>query len=487
MKAFNIFLVLIFSFYIISSILLQTIHPPVWPDEAIYAEVVQNVITSGKIKSNLWKDAIINIQTKAMWNPPLFFYEYALWQRIWGVSIYYQRALVQIVGFSTLFILYLLTKKKQSTLQQLLPLTLWVTNIVVAKSTRLARPEMFVLMFGLLGMYLVLNADEYKKNTSYLIYIFAGLAFGMTILHHIIGIIFIAGLLLSITFQIKSALFKKYLAVLLTCLTVLLPWLLDIYYNWNTFSQQFKLSSYPRSLVSSWLQVDVVTGDLLQKIIILGYIALTGYVLMLLFKSIFFAKQKANTPHILAASTLIVAWILSVKGKSEFYSIYPITLTILATHYFMTSSTFIKHKKRILAIAICVLIAQSIQTLSLLTSALEHKYVYEDFARAIALEIPESSSVFLTAIPDPYYGLVNKKGIALYEFPAVPIARDKYLAILNSSDYIVYNGHFEAHLFGDFMTNYIKQNLDTKSEVHSGGYNAFVFKLVDRSKRVTDF
>jgi hypothetical protein len=153
----------------------------------------------------------------------------------------------------------------------------------------------------------------------------------------------------------------------------------------------------------------------------------------------------------------------------------------------MTSSTFIKHKKRILAIAICVLIAQSIQTLSLLTSALEHKYVYEDFARAIALEIPESSSVFLTAIPDPYYGLVNKKGIALYEFPAVPIARDKYLAILNSSDYIVYNGHFEAHLFGDFMTNYIKQNLDTKSEVHSGGYNAFVFKLVDRSKRITDF
>ena len=105
MKALNIFLLLIFSFYIFSSLFLQTIHPPVWPDEAIYAEVVENVIATGTIKSDLWKDAIINIQTKAMWNPPLFFYEYALWQRVWGESIYYQRALVQIVGFAALVIL----------------------------------------------------------------------------------------------------------------------------------------------------------------------------------------------------------------------------------------------------------------------------------------------------------------------------------------------------------------------------------------------
>ncbi|MBP9815922.1 glycosyltransferase family 39 protein [Candidatus Woesebacteria bacterium] len=487
MKALNIFLLLIFSFYIFSSLFLQTIHPPVWPDEAIYAEVVENVIATGTIKSDLWKDAIINIQTKAMWNPPLFFYEYALWQRVWGESIYYQRALVQIVGFAALVILFLLLKKKHLAGHVLLPLALWVSNVVVAKSTRLARPEIFVLMFGLLGLYLMSRAHEDNKKNNYLLFGLAGLAFGMSILNHIIGIIFIIGTLASIIFQEKNNLLRKYSVVLLTCLVTLLPWLIDVYLHWNTFLQQFNLSSYPRSLVASWLHVDLLTGELLQRVVLASYLILSLYIVTLLLQKIFLLKKKVLAIQALSVSMLAIAWILSVKGKSEFYSIYPITLTILATYYFISDASFSTHRKRLLQLSACILIAQIIQTISLINGAAQGGYKYEAFANAVASKIPEESSVFLTAIPDPYYGLTSKKGITLYEFPAVPIARDKYLNILNDSDYVVYNGHFEAHLFGNFITTYIQKNLESKSEVHAGGYDAFVFKLIDKTKRITDF
>ncbi len=486
MKALNIFLLLIFSFYILSSIFLQTKHPPVWPDEAIYSEVAENVIESGVIKSNLWKDAIINIQTKAMWNPPLFFYEYALWQRVWGISIYYQRALVQIVGFLVLTILFLLTRTKHSSSFMLLPLSLWITNVIVAKSTRMARPEMFVLMFGLLGMYLMDKAFASKKN-AYLFFSLAGLAFGMSVLNHIIGIIFLSGAIASIAFQEKRGIAKKYIVMISAFVLGLLPWLIDVFLNWNTFIQQFKLSSYPRSLVASWLTVDLLTGALLQKIIVAAYLALTAYLLGLLLHKRFFLKKKIDILHALSTSTLLIAWILSIKGKSEFYSIYPITLTIISTYFFTTDIAFSIHKKKLLLLSIGILIAQVIQTYSLVSGAAKGRYDYEKFAYAVNKQIPEESSVFLTAIPDPYYGLIKKRGIILYEFPAVPIAREKYIEILNDSDYVVYNGHFEAHLFGNFINTYIQKNLDTKNEIHAGGYDVFVFKLTDKSKRITDF
>ncbi len=474
MKLYSVWFSIILIFYIAIASVLHTTHPPVWPDEAIYAEVAQNIIETGSIKSELWGDAILNVQKKAMWNPPLFFYTYAAWQKLTGISIEYQRLLVQIFGGLTLVLLAIFTKKKGHwTFWTYVPIILWITNISIMKASRFARPEMFVLFYGVASLYFLslgFSSTKYRKE----LLVISGVISAVAVLHHIIGILFIGSALCAIIFhQKKKALFSKEIyTVLLPFIIVLSPWLIDIILNRATFIQQFMLSSYPRSLVDNWVRVQLSPGRPVEQLITLSYLILTGIIFFHMAHTSI-KKRGVSFEMSLMTFSLFFSWVFAIKGKSDFYSLYPYTLILLSIPQ-LSKIKNSAYRKGIIVFIILITIAQSVQTVRLLQRS--RSYSYQAYAQEVAKNIPEGSVVFISSIPDPYYAVVKKTN-RIYEFPAVPIAKEKYLELLNKSEYVVYNGHFEGHLFGSFLDAYLGKNIETPIKIEAGGYSGHVFKL----------
>ena len=78
------FLILIF---IIQSKVLILKNPPVWPDEAIYADIVDNFINEKKMAPNIWQEAYPGATEHFYSYPPVFFYLLAGWVKLFGFSI----------------------------------------------------------------------------------------------------------------------------------------------------------------------------------------------------------------------------------------------------------------------------------------------------------------------------------------------------------------------------------------------------------------
>lgn len=100
--------------------------------------------------------------------------------------------------------------------------------------------------------------------------------------------------------------------------------------------------------------------------------------------------------------------------------------------------------------------------------------------------VPKNKTVFLSAIPDPYFGFKKKrdKQNKLYEFPVLKTDKKNYLKILNDSDYLIYTGSYETLVFGNFLQSYIEKN---KEEVYYLNepyqYQALIIKLKPKTKR----
>ncbi len=81
-------------------------HPPVWPDEALFAGPAQSAIAGEGTGTNLMQGAAPGIESTTHWVPPFYFLVLAGWFQLLGVSIESMRLLsvaIACFGFATLF------------------------------------------------------------------------------------------------------------------------------------------------------------------------------------------------------------------------------------------------------------------------------------------------------------------------------------------------------------------------------------------------
>lgn len=113
------------------------------------------------------------------------------------------------------------------------------------------------------------------------------------------------------------------------------------------------------------------------------------------------------------------------------------------------------------------------------------KYSYDLFTDNALTVISPGQTVFLSTVPDLYYGLkTNRPDDTVYEFASSAIPRDEYLKQLDEANYIVYNGSYDEAFFGDLLVRYIELNKERISQI--GGpdqFNAFVIKLKTQQSR----
>lgn len=479
--------------------------PQVWPDEAIFADIAQHIIDTGHPATEILGNMLPGMQERALFYPPLFFYVLAIWTKLTFDGILFQRLLSTVFALATLVLFYYLMRRLIGQSTKLLPS---ITNVIallatifaaadffIVRASHVSRPEIIIIFFSIAATIFVLpaTAPTVSKRAQTCWLILAGLFSSAAFLTHFPGILVSISLMLFLIFHFRSRIWSTpaVYAFCLACLTPILLWLAGNASHWSILIGQLKPHFADKLTNISWIREAYLTPYntpvLLQLLITLHLLA-TVYLLYTFIKH----RQPATT---LIACLLLTSWLVSWQGGLFWYAAFPILfiyaglgLTTANLHQQSRHDAALKltPKYQIPLILILLLVITNVSyQLTIRRQYHQKNYSYQHYSTQIADQIAPNSSVFLSSIPDPYYALTSSnKNLKLFEFPAAPTTPDKYLEVLDQSDYIVFNGVYEVRIFGALLPAYINQNSDTIHTIDGDtGYQAYVIKLKPRSDR----
>ncbi len=502
-KYFFLVLIGLFTLFTIrSGTFLQ--DPPVWPDEAIYADIVQNMQKEGRMGTDLWLDTIPGIQQHAFIYPSVFFFIYFLWFKVTSLTIAHQRVLSVIAGAMSLGVVYGIMKQIRfnSLIANLISLGLLSITYVYMKAAKVSRPEIFVLTFGLLSIYFFIKFLSQKNYIQLKYIIIASVCSSLAFLTHLIGVMFILSLLVSITF-LHTPIIKKKQLLLVSISIFLMPitlWALQNIRVLNIFIQQTSIAYYRKTMEGTWLQSLYNSApyfsesfNLFSQYLFSLTILILATFLVPITKRIFSKNDFDKFKTLIIFSYVI--WFFTLFGKMFWYYVFPFPLTYILVSILLTIS-YKKYKPymnfkslrylKYFTIGACLYLGfANIHIISsIVTRYKKNSYSYDRYIKDIIKNIPSNSHVFLSAIPSPYHGLFGtKNNYVLYQFPVYKITNDEYDRLLTSAEYVVYNG-IHDNIVGTYIIQYIKQNRESSISIGSmDQYRAEIIKLVSLDKR----
>lgn len=456
-----------------------------WPDEAIYADIAYNFASEGRLGTGLWKGMVRGVENHAYFYPPVFFSSIALWFKLLGFSIANQRLLSVAAGFGFLVVFYFFSRlffKNKACWYSVLPLGVLVVDFTFSRGSRVSRPEIFVLFFGLLSLYtfLIARQKNVKSDLKSVLLMASGLLGSLAFLNHAVGSLFFLSLLVYLLITEKLTLFKSKNSYLFASsfLAPIVLWLALIWPSLDILVEQVLLSLHVKRAVDSWIKQALFEQPLEIRIIYLIYISTT-------LTFIIFSRINQKRAYLFISIILVFAWLFPISGKLFWYFILPVPFIYLAFSMLLAEihQQSILYKSLVAALLITSFFNLKLNA-QIISETRGENYSYEKFVQRLLGIIPENRTVFLSSIPDPYFGFKTERRNKLYEFPALPTSQENYLNILDDSDFIVYNGLHEPPGFGNFLLGYIKEN---KSNLYLIGeasqYQAFIIELLPKAQR----
>lgn len=489
-KYINLSFILIIAVFLLLSTILLLDDPLVWPDEAIYGDISRNLMLENRLGTDLWKGFIEGIENHFYSLPPLYLYTSSIWYKAFGFSIITQRLFSIFLGALSLVIFYLVSRKfilsGSRRLKSFLPLGLTILlaiDTVFLKASRLGRPEIFVLLLVVCSILFYLKSTEEKIDNSRQKYLFlTGLFLGLSIITHLIAVGFALAVIFAFIYAQRKNLFdfKKYYFLALGILIPVTIWLIYLYPNYQYLIDQLKLVEASRHYTIPWY--DSVLNFPLLKLSYSCYI-------LICFLFVGFTIKSRKQPFILLSLLIVFSWIFTTLGRIYWYTVYPVTLSYLALLILINQAFNLRGKKlqnslfKLTLIAVClVLLSANLIDFSNSIKTYYMKDYYPAFQNQIAKSIPAGKTVFLSSIPDAYYGFERGRN-RLLEFPALFEGMDKFKKTLREADYIVFNDIFipdpQALLYLD---QYIAKNLETAHEL-TFPYHILIFKIKDKDLR----
>lgn len=445
--------------------------PPIWQDEVIYADVAANIANHQGSGTRLWQGLIPGVETHALWMPPGLFWLLTLWFKVTPTSITAQRCLSLLAGTAILVIIAVLLYKlvnRKTKWTILLPLVALATDYQYLRATRLSRPEIFILLFVLLGILFLIRAKN-KLELSV-----AGLTAGVSVLFHPLAVAFvIPGMMYVWQNGTKKNRGFRMIGYGLAYFLPIILWFLSIPKEWSLWWTQTSLAIARKGQEAPWI-FWAYREDPHWLWLYIGLGLLTVFVVSHLLKL-------KNHVSRLVAMNIMVGWCLSIFGRMLWYSVYPLPFLYLGLAIVLNTPP---SNNRLRQIAVITLVINIWFGYSVYQNNQLHQGDYAGYAAAVANVIPDNATVFLSALPDPYFGLIHAKKIKLYEYPVLAAPLKNYRDILDQSDYIVYTRSYNQPVFGNVLEDYVKQNtaayLTTDTRY---GYSAYVVKLKPKSER----
>src|SRR3990167_9666327 len=167
LKLHHQILLALLTVFILQSTILIVKDPPVWPDEAIYADIAKNWMTDRRLGPDVWQDAYLGARQHFYSYPPIFLYSLGVWFKTFGFSIISQRLFSLTIGVAFAIVFFFFAKsffKNNPLLYALLPLFTLTIDPFFAQSTRISRPEIVVIFFGTVSLLMLRIPSSPKTN-----------------------------------------------------------------------------------------------------------------------------------------------------------------------------------------------------------------------------------------------------------------------------------------------------------------------------------
>jgi hypothetical protein len=450
--------------YSLSFAYFKSSHPPVWPDEAIYADIAATFLATGHTGTSLWQGFVPKVETAALWYSPMFFHATALWHWLGGSSYLSQRLVAHIFAILVIMITIKLFRPAppRRLIWAILPLIALVLDYQFQHLSRIYRPEIFVMALILLSLKI---SQTLSSKRLFII----GSLHGTGILLHPLATIFMLAMAIYIVAMSNT---RKHLGWY--CLGVALPvmvWGVTIFRHWPVFISQLTLMYQRKTSEFGWF---VAMGQQSP----LWALQFTAYLITSIW-FIYLAWSKSTYHRYrLVATFLAAAWFIAFYGKMNWYYLYLYPLMYLCIHYLAItlSITHLNRLKVLLTLIIVISLYHHSHTINQLNQG---NYSLEQHYQAILNAVPDNRTVLLSSIPDPYFAFkAAGRNNRLIAFPTMPISLDTYREILSQVDYVIYGNSYDHVIVGDFLLHYLKtHHLRTTLIGEPGEYQTTIVQL----------
>lgn len=458
-------LVFIFFLYFFLNSIHLLKYPPIWPDEAEYADIALNILNTGKFKTTLHSVSIFP-QNSIYTYPPLLMYIFAACFKLFGFSITVQRMAAVIFGATFLLFYYFFCLKiLKNKLLAVAPIFLLVLDLTFMKAAKVSRPEIFIMAFTQIAFFLILNKEKISS------YIIAGLFFGLSFIiqpYGVIGII-VTTIYLFLRYKLKSI--KKLVIISIPVFISIGWWFNKISWQLDILRKGMKLQGLRKNLEPGYFSQLVTEPNrymsLLNLTLLIGSFYVITYILL----------NKKSQHKIFILICLLTYWFFVFIGKQFWYYVYPIPFIYLGYFLIIKERNDLWRNIAFFLIGLTMLLNFRIN-ITLYKRFWGDSYSYEKYAKSIVKNIPNNSSVFVSSIPDPFYILKKNESLKIITYPALPGGEKEYRQELKSSDYAVITGSLD-YIYGNLMYNYLNKNYEIFYKINNGEdqYQGIIFKL----------
>ncbi|WP_039937161.1 ArnT family glycosyltransferase [Leptospira terpstrae] len=444
------------SFFILSALFFfqvwinLEVFPVVWPDEVLFFSPALSFATKGHLQTEVLNGLIPGMEFKTLWMPPLyllfsglslsFFPDTLTTVRIANVVIVYAAA----VGF------YCLLKRKtfsEFACQIALASILW--EPLLFRFGTAARMEGLTAFFFIISLQFATNKDKSKQWYVFL----AGVTLSFSFLSHPIGASFglVTLFLVWRNFGLKSLPW-----FFLGGILPILGWLYYIHPHWDWFEIQFGAQlTRKRNLLESFTLIDKVKVfsfgfgfPKLRLLIILTELVSLAFISFRLFKQFGKLDQKW---------ILFWIWILSIgialytssEGWYVFHILFPLAFGMALLCDYTQLGSKLAYSGILLSL-FALLYTNHIHWFQI-----DSKKILESHFQHLEMSLANSKSVYLQALPDPYFDLRKKRpDLNILEFipGELDIPSEAYIQTIKSRDsFVFYDDQLMNHVIQDYL------------------------------------
>lgn len=461
---------------------------PVWPDEAVSADIASNILKTGQVKTGVWGNFLPEASQHVFWYPPLYFYLLASWFEFLGFSITSQRILSLFLSSLLIAVFYLFLKlivrkelgsisEVKASMVAFLGVLLLIIDPIFFRSATLGRPETLVLTLIIGSATLLFYAFSLKVTVRRRIFaiLSGGFMVGLSVLTHFLAVIFLLVLIIFIVLVYSKKFFlnKEFYLFLGVSSVPILIWLLIILPDTPILLSQLNLFYLDRSVSPRWLDLVFSQPETSLRMVLLVY-ATVGITILVI-------SASTKKPHFYLVSLLLGAsWLLTFLGKVEWYGLYITTASYIAlfastVYLFGIKKGLFKDLKFLMVIFMFILAITGLNNYLTVFSYSKDKS-YLNFAESISLEIPKGKNVFISSFPDAYFAF-NRENNRVYENPFIKSQEEDFEKILVKLDYVIINSPLPNIQLNDRLRKYLAEKASKPKRIDSGGYSVTVFEI----------
>lgn len=447
-------------------------YPPVWPDEAVPADIVNNLRTHNTLASTLMQGIAPHVESRVYYYPPAYFYFLAAFEHLFDNSLGTLRSSSTLLGVLCLIVFYVCVHQisKRLTWVALASAALGV-DFLFFRMAHIARPEALVMLFSLIAF---LSVQHLLSSKNRIWFVVCGTAASLAFQSHFLGLYVLLALVATLILvgPIKFRFRSLIMLVSIFALTSL-PTIIPLVLNHTDALAQIVSAAQSRN----FFQTQVVSGVQL----------LDSYLLISLLLLVVLITLVRNIP---LTVFFVFSWIFLLKGNMIWYTAHIIPyfyLSLFATLAWFKSNNRLGDQLSKLGtiITTCVVVLVVGINVSLTTQAIttnqNESANYTRLARWVVQHIPPNASVYLSSIPDMFFAFDPGRN-TLYQFPSFPAPKEHFQTLLVHIDYLVLSYYPESIFYKDTLKDYLAVNTD--SEIIDPESGVTIIKLVDTTARI---